>query len=57
MQKLKKFLSLALALVIVFGAIAPVMAAEADVKTETVTLHKLLMTKAELEEALKESEE
>ncbi|MDY6065193.1 MAG: pilin N-terminal domain-containing protein [Finegoldia sp.] len=49
MQKLKKFLSLALTLMIVFGAIAPVMAAEAEVKTNTVTLHKLLMSEDELE--------
>lgn len=47
MQKTKKLLSMLLALVMVFAVAAPVFAAEGDT-TNSVTLHKLLMTKEEL---------
>ena len=47
MQKTKKLLSMLLAFVMVFAVAAPVFAAEGDT-TESVTLHKLLMTKDEL---------
>lgn len=50
MNKKFKFLTVLLALVMTLGAFAPFSArAEEDKVTETVTLHKLLMTKAELD--------
>ncbi|WP_055078731.1 pilin N-terminal domain-containing protein [Lagierella massiliensis] len=50
MQKTKKLLSMLLALVMVLGVASPVFAAAAENEetTESVTLHKLLMTKEEL---------
>lgn len=50
MNKKFKFLTVLLALVMTLGAFAPFSArAEEDKVTETVTLHKLLMKKAELD--------
>lgn len=50
MNKKFKFLTVLLALVMTIGAFAPFGAVKAaDETTETVTLHKLLMTKAELD--------
>lgn len=50
MNKKFKFLTVLLALVMTLGAFAPFGAVKAaDETTETVTLHKLLMTKAELD--------
>ena len=50
MQKTKKLLSMLLALVMVLGVASPVFAAVAEEEetTNSVTLHKLLMTKEEL---------
>ena len=55
MQKTKKLLSMLLAFVMVFAVAAPVFAAgestDPNAKTETVVLHKILQTKANLENA------
>ena len=48
MKKTSKILALLLAFVMVFGAVAPTMAAGEAQGTTKVTLHKLLMTKDEL---------
>lgn len=48
MQRGKRFLSLLLAMVMLLGMAMPAMADEADVKTEKVTLHKLLMSEENL---------
>lgn len=48
MQKIfKKLVAAAMALAMIVGTAAPAMAAEVQ-KTEHVTVHKLLMSKAEL---------
>ena len=42
----KRFLSLIIALAMMVGVFTPLLSSAADEKTETVTLHKLMMDKA-----------
>lgn len=49
MRKIKKFLSMLLALVMVLGVTAPVMAAETTPHKTIIRIHKIVMPKTDMD--------